>query len=117
MVMLNSWLDSWANLIKKVLPEMRDDTPEEAAIALAQEVVIWLAGHDDLLPVFLNATGSDADSVRKGVQNPDFLGSVLDFLLLDDAWVRAFCDAAGRDYADPRAARRALPGGAEVHWT
>jgi hypothetical protein len=36
---------------------------------------------------------------------------VLDFLLMDDAWVVAFCDAAGLPYEAPMRARAALPGG------
>jgi hypothetical protein len=90
---------------------------EDAAREIAGEVLVWLARHEDLLPVFMNATGNSADSVREGAGRDDFLASVLDFLLMDDAWIIAFCDAHGRNYADPAAARRRLPGGAEVHWT
>lgn len=90
---------------------------EDGARDLARDVVIWLAGDDELLPVFMNATGNDPGSVRKGLERDDFLAAVLDFLLMDDDWVMAFCDSHGRNYADPAAARRALPGGQEVHWT
>lgn len=88
-----------------------------AAAGLAQEALIWITGQEDLLPVFLNATGSDAASIRAGAQDPDFLASVLDFVMLDDAWVIAFCDAAGHRYAAVGRARAALPGGEAVHWT
>ena len=47
----------------------------------------------------------------------EFLGSVLDFLAMDDAWVVQFCDAAGLPYDRVMLARAALPGGAQVHWT
>lgn len=90
---------------------------EDGARDLAREVVIWLATHDELLPVFMNSTGNSADSVRKGAARDDFLAAVLDFLLLDDEWVIAFCDAHRRNYADPAAARQMLPGGTQVHWT
>ena len=44
-------------------------------------------------------------------------GSVLDFVMMDDAWVVAFCDAVGIAYTTPMQARAALPGGAVTHWT
>ncbi len=90
---------------------------EEAAREVAGEVLVWLATHEDLLPVFMNSSGNTAESIRHGAERDDFLASVLDFLLMDDAWIVAFCDANGRKYAEPAAARGALPGGAEVHWT
>lgn len=89
----------------------------ESAEALAIQVVAWLVGNDELLPVFLGASGASADDLRARLQDPAFLLSVLDFLLMDDAWVVAFCDAGGHPYEAPRQARQALPGGAEVNWT
>jgi hypothetical protein len=77
----------------------------------------WLAANEDLLPVFLGASGASLDDLRSGAGDAAFLGSVLDFLLMDDAWVMAFCDAAGLGYEAPMRARAALPGGGEVHWT
>ncbi|MFN3577225.1 MAG: DUF3572 family protein [Tabrizicola sp.] len=55
--------------------------------------------------------------MRARATEPEFLGAVLDFLLQDDAWVVAFCDGHGHPYGAPQAARLALPGGAETHWT
>ena len=49
--------------------------------------------------------------------DPVFLGAVLDFVLLDDAHVLAFCSAADLPPDAPLRARQALPGGAEVNWT
>ena len=77
----------------------------------------WLAGNDALLPVFLGATGADEASFRTGLGNPEFQGSVLDFILMDDAWITAFCDAEALSYTAPMEARAALPGGEAVHWT
>jgi hypothetical protein len=89
----------------------------EAAETVAMQALGWLAGNDELLPVFLGSTGASLDDLRAGAGDPAFLGSVLDFVMLDDAWVVAFCDAAGLPYAMPMQARAALPGGGEVHWT
>lgn len=90
---------------------------QEAAERIAVEVLGWLGSNDDLMPVFLGATGSQAEDLRAQAADPSFLISVLDFLLMDDAWVIAFCDAAGHAYEVPMRARQALPGGAQVHWT
>ena len=77
----------------------------------------WLAGNDELLPVFLGSTGASTEDLRDNVQEPEFLGSVLDFVLMDDAWVVALCDAEGIDYNEIAAARAMLPGGEQIHWT
>ncbi len=89
----------------------------ESAETLALRALGWLIGEDDLLPVFLGATGAGESDLRDRAADPEFLGSVLDFLLMDDAWVVRFCDAAGVGYDAPMRARAALPGGAQVHWT
>ena len=89
----------------------------ENAETLALEALAWLLANDELLPVFMGATGASADDLRAGADDPAFLGSVLDFLMMDDAWVVAFCDGAGVPYDRPMAARAVLPGGEQVHWT
>ncbi|KAB2884055.1 MAG: DUF3572 domain-containing protein [Albidovulum sp.] len=98
---------------------MRKNGPAGAEFAetLALHALAWLVGNHELLSVFLGATGTSAEELRARAAEPDFLVSTLDFLLMDDAWIVAFCDAAGYAYSDPLAARRALPGGAETHWT
>jgi hypothetical protein len=89
----------------------------EAAETVGMQALAWLAGNDELLPVFMGSTGADLDDLRAGAGDPAFLGSVLDFVMMDDAWVVAFCDAAGLPYATPMQARTVLPGGGQVHWT
>lgn len=89
----------------------------DAAETLAAEVLAWIASQDDLLGVFLGATGAAPGDVRAQAGDPDFLAAVLDFVLMDDAWVTGFCRASGRPFTDPAAARAALPGGEAVHWT
>ena len=90
---------------------------QESAEEVALKCLAWLAGNEDLLPVFMGATGASADDIRQGTQNPEFLGSVLDFLLMDDAWIMAFCADENLPNEAPMAARAALPGGGQVHWT
>jgi len=76
----------------------------------------WIAGSEDLLPVFLGATGAGPADLRERVTDPEFQASVLDFLMMDDAWIVAFCDAEGLAYDAPRRARAALPGSALSDW-
>ena len=92
---------------------MRQDEAEMVAV----QALGWLASNDDLMPVFLGATGASAEDLRAQAGDPAFLGSVLDFLAMDDAWIVGFCDAAGLAYEAPMRARAALPGGEQVHWT
>ena len=89
----------------------------ETAETVGLRALGWLAAHEELLPVFLGASGASLSDLRAGADDPAFLGSVLDFVLMDDAWVAAFCDASGLGYDAPMRARAALPGGGQVHWT
>ncbi len=89
----------------------------DSAELLAIEALSWLVGNDELLPVFLGSTGACADDLRQRAKDPEFLASVLDFLLIDDAWIQGFCDSASYAYDLPVRARAALPGGAQVNWT
>jgi hypothetical protein len=90
---------------------------QESAETVALQALGWLAGQEDLLPVFLGSTGASLSDLARGVAEPAFLRSVLDFLVQDDAWVVAFCDAKELDYSLPLQARAVLSGGAEAHWT
>lgn len=90
---------------------------QEAAETVALQALTWLAGNEDVLPVFLGASGLSVSDLAAGARRPEFLGSVLDFLLMDDAWIVAFCDDAALAYDAPMLARAALPGGEAVHWT
>lgn len=89
----------------------------EAAEMIGLQSVAWLAANDDLLPVFLGATGASEQDFRTGLEDPDFQGAVLDFIMMDDAWTKAFCESQDLAYDMPMRARHALPGGGEVHWT
>lgn len=89
----------------------------DAAETLGLRAITWLVGQEALLPVFLGATGAGPDDLRAGVSEGAMQGAVLDFLMLDDAWLMQFCDAEGYAYEQVAAARAALPGGEQVHWT
>jgi len=89
----------------------------ETAETIAIQGLAWLAGNEELLPVFMGSSGVSADDLRQRASDPVFLGSVLDFLMMDDAWVVQFCDAVSIGYDRPMRARQSLPGGQDVSWT
>ncbi|QCO56610.1 DUF3572 family protein [Pseudorhodobacter turbinis] len=90
---------------------------QETAEMIALKALGWLAADEDLFGTFLGATGASVDDLSKSAQQAEFLGSILDFLLMDDAWVMGFCEAESLAYEMPMRARAVLPGGAEIHWT
>jgi len=90
---------------------------QENAETIALQALGWLVGKEDLLSVFLGATGATVGDLATSAKQPAFLGSVLDFLVMDDAWVIAFCDATNLPYQAPMQARAALPGGEQINWT
>lgn len=90
---------------------------QNTAETVALQALGWLVGNDDLLPVFLGASGASEGDMRAAATDPVFLGSVLDFILMDDAWVMACCEANALPFERLMEARQALPGGEQVHWT
>lgn len=89
----------------------------ESAESFALQALAWLVGNDDLLPVFLGSTGASESDLKQRATDPVFLGAVLDFVMMDDAWVVSFCNEIGASYDRPMMARAALPGGEQVSWT
>ena len=73
-------------------------SPDSAEV-LALEALSWLVGHDELLPIFLGSSGAGEDDIRARAKDPEFLASVLDFLLMDDGWITEFCQSANYEFA------------------
>ena len=90
---------------------------QEAAETLALKALGWLASQEDLMPVFLGSTGASIDDVKSRASEAEFLGSVLDFLLMDDRWVLDFATCEGIRPESVMTARQGLPGGESRHWT
>lgn len=90
---------------------------KDQAELIAIQALGWLSAQDDLMMTFLGATGSGLDDVRARAGDPEFLASVLDFILMDDDWVRGVCDAQNLPYDAMQSVRMALPGGALPSWT
>ena len=91
-------------------------TPQEAEI-YALKVTNWLISNQDLLDVFMNSTGVSEAAIKSDFHDGVFLAAILDFLLLDDKWVIAACDAMHLEPDEMHSARLLLPGGERVNWT
>lgn len=90
---------------------------QDSAESLALQALAWLAAEDEAFGAFLAASGSDAGEVRARAAEPELLGSVLDFLLADEALLLRFCAGAGVNPEAPMRARALLPGGDVPDWT
>ena len=92
-------------------------TRQDSAQILALQALGWLAADDEHLLQFLAMTGAGLDQIRARAMDADFHLAILDFLLLDDQRIVAFCDAHALPYTAVQTARAALPGGEAPHWT
>lgn len=90
---------------------------QEYAETVALKALAWLAADEALLDSFLGASGLAAADLAARAATPEMLAAVLDFILMDDAWVMAFCDSHALRYDRLMAVRQALPGGQSVHWS
>lgn len=90
---------------------------QDQAQTYALTALTWLVGQEDILGVFLGASGASAQDLRERASDLQFHGAVLDFILMDDAWVIACCEAMDLDPSLMKPARMVLPGGQDVNWT
>ena len=88
-----------------------------SADSVALRALEWIVGDDDMLGIFLGSSGASESDLRTRADDPEFLAAVVDFLMMDDAWIVAFCNDSGVGYEQIAMARAALPGGAQVNWT
>ncbi|MCP5087199.1 MAG: DUF3572 domain-containing protein [Rhodobacteraceae bacterium] len=90
---------------------------QEQSEAVALRAMAWLVGDDENRRAFLAASGASGSELAAGAEEPDFLASVLEYLLSDDARVMAFCDDEGLAYEIPMQALSGLPGQDLRNWT
>lgn len=90
---------------------------QDEAETVALRALGWLAANDELLPVFMGATGASVDDLHSRAGAPDFLAAVLEFLTMDDAWITTFAAEAGLPNTAPFEALQRLAGRDRMHWT
>jgi hypothetical protein len=66
---------------------------------------------------FLGWSGAAPGDLRGRSTEPDFLGFVLDYLLMEEGRARAFAEGARLGAETLLRARAALPGGDAPHWS
>jgi Protein of unknown function (DUF3572) len=89
----------------------RSHKPREVAEIVAVQALSFVAGDAERLGLFLAESGIGPETLRSAAADPHFLASVLDFVLRDDATVRAFAAASELDPTTIAAAREALDDG------
>ena len=86
----------------------RTQNPREVAEIVAIQALSFVAGDPERLGMFLAETGIGPETLRSAAADPRFLAGVLDFVLRDDATVKAFAAASELDPTTIAAAREAL---------
>ena len=82
--------------------------PREVAEIVAIQALSFIAGDPARLGRFLAESGIGPDTLRKSASDPKFLASVLDFVMRDDATVKAFAEASQLHPTNVAAAHQAL---------
>jgi hypothetical protein len=82
--------------------------PREAAEIVAVQALGFIAGDSERLGAFLAESGIGPSSLRAAAADPQFLASVLDFVLRDDATVKAFAKVSELHPTNIAAAREVL---------
>ncbi|KIZ46042.1 MULTISPECIES: DUF3572 domain-containing protein [Rhodopseudomonas] len=86
----------------------RSHNARQVAEIVAVQALSFVAGDPERLGLFLAETGLGPETLRSAAADPQFLASVLDFVMRDDATVKAFAAASELDPTTIAAARQAL---------
>jgi len=82
--------------------------PREVAEIVAVQALSFIAGEPERLGLFLVESGLGPETLRTAAKEPQFLRAVLDFVMRDDATVKAFADASQLHPTNIAAARQVL---------
>jgi hypothetical protein len=82
--------------------------PREVAEIVAVQALSFVAGDPERLGLFLAESGIGPETLRSAAADPRFLASVLDFVMRDDATVKAFADVSQLHLTNIAAAHQAL---------
>jgi hypothetical protein len=82
--------------------------PLEVAEIVAVQALSFVAGDPERLGLFLAESGIGPETLRSAAADPRFLASVLDFVMRDDATVKAFADVSQLHPTNIAAAHQAL---------
>jgi hypothetical protein len=80
----------------------------EVAEIVAVQALGFIAGEPERLGQFLAESGIGPETLRTAASDPQFLASVLDFVMRDDATVKAFAEVSKLHPTNIAAAHQAL---------
>ncbi len=80
----------------------------EVAEIVAVQALSFIASEPERLGLFLAESGIGPETLRTAAADPRFLASVLDFIMRDDATVKAFADVSQLHPTNIAAAHQAL---------
>ena len=87
--------------------------PRDAAEIVAVQALTFIAADPERLGLFLAESGIGPETLRTAAADPHFLASVLEFVMRDDATVKAFASASQLHPTNIAAALQAL---GDPHW-
>ena len=87
--------------------------PREVAEIVAVQALSFIASDPVRLGLFLAESGIGPETLRTAAADPQFLASVLDFVMRDDATVKAFAGTTELHPTNIAAARQVL---GDPHW-
>lgn len=82
--------------------------PREVAEIVAVQALAFIAGDPERLGLFLAESGLGPETLRTAAADPNFFASVLDFVMRDDATVKAFASVSQLHPTNIAAAQQAL---------
>jgi uncharacterized protein DUF3572 len=82
--------------------------PRQVAEIVAVQALSFIAGDPERLGLFLAESGIGPETLRTAATDPHFLANVLDFVMRDDATVKAFAAASQLHPTNIAAAHQAL---------
>ena len=101
--------------------------PREVSEIVAIQALSFVASDPERLGLFLAETGIGPETLRSSAADPHFLAAVLDFILRDDATVKAFASvselhpttiaAASQALKDPGSDRASSCDGSAAVWS
>jgi Protein of unknown function (DUF3572) len=82
--------------------------PREVAEIVAIQALSFIASDPERLGLFLAESGIGPETLRSAAKDPHFLGQVLNFVMRDDATVKAFAQVSQLHPTNIAAAHQAL---------
>lgn len=89
---------------------------QEVAFSHALKAITFILADDVLRDRFLALSGLSPEEIRASIQRPDFLASVLEFLIGHEPDLLAFAEATEEKPTNIVAAWRQLGGGEGQEW-